>query len=128
MSTRKLPAREVVPLDTVVAEMRVLNSAATAGAESTSWVTPELVSMVSSVAVNLITAATVIGWLDAANAQEITTAVSAVIAAVGTISVNAAIVWKYLSGREEVQKEVVSAQYRYAETAMIERMRANSAK
>lgn len=127
MATRKVPAREALPFETAVAEMRVLNAVASESTPVTKWITPELVSMVSSVAVNLITAATVVGWLDATDAQEITKAVSAVIAGVGTISVNALIVWKYLSGREEVEKEVVHAQYRYAETVMVERMRARGA-
>jgi hypothetical protein len=128
MSTKKVPAREALPFETAVAEMRVLNAVAAENTATTKWITPELISMVSSVAVNLITAATVVGWLDATDAQEITKAVSAVIAGVGTISVNALIVWKYLSGREEVEKEVVHAQYRYAETALVERMRANGAR
>lgn len=127
MSTRKVPAREAMPFEAAVAEMRVLNAVASENTPATKWITPELISMVSSVAVNLVTAATVVGWLDATDAQEITKAVSAVIAGVGTISVNALIVWKYLSGREEVEKEVVHAQYRYAETVMVERMRARGA-
>jgi hypothetical protein len=125
MSTRKVSVSEKRPFDAAVAEMRVLNAVAAETQSPTKWVTPELVSMVGSVAVNLITAATVVGWLDATEAQEITKAVSAVIAGVGTISVNALIVWKYLSGREEVEREVVHAQYRYAETVMVERMRAS---
>lgn len=128
MSTRKTTAQNVQPFDAAVAEMRVLNSVVSENTPVTKWVTPELVSMVSSVAINLITAATVVGWLDATEAQEITKAVSAVIAGIGTISVNGLIVWKYLSGREEVEKEVVHAQYRYAETAMVERMRAHGAR
>lgn len=128
MSTKKVPLATVAPIDAVVAEMRVLNAAATEGAAKTEWVTPELISMVSAVAVNLVTAATVLGWLDASSAQEVSKAVTAVIAAVGTISVNGVIVWKYLAGREEVKKEVVHAQYRYAETALVERMRASSAR
>ena len=127
MSTRKVPAREAMHFEAAVAEMRVLNAVASENTPATKWITPELISMVSSVAVNLVTAATVVGWLDATDAQEITKAVSAVIAGVGTISVNALIVWKYLSGREEVEKEVVHAQYRYAETVMVERMRARGA-
>lgn len=122
MTTKKTIA-EKRPVETLREEMRVLNAAATDGTAQKEWLTPELISMISSVAVNLITAATVVGWLDATSAQEVTKATSAVIAAVGTISVNAVIVWKYLSGRESVKKEAIQAQYRYAETALIERMR-----
>lgn len=125
MSTQKVPVSSVNTLDSVVAEMRVLNAAA-ATSNNAEWLTPELVAMVGSVAANLITAAAVVGLLDASSAQEIIKATSAVIAAVGTISVNAVIVWKYLSGRAEIKKEVVQAQYRYAELALVERVQAAS--
>lgn len=115
---------DVKTVDMLRAEMRVLNSAANSEVSKTEWITPELISMVSSVVVNLITAATVVGWLDATSAQEITKAVTSVIAALGTIGFNVVLVWKYLSGREALKKEIVTAQYRYAETALIERMRA----
>jgi 5,10-methylene-tetrahydrofolate dehydrogenase/methenyl tetrahydrofolate cyclohydrolase len=124
--TAKKTTVEKRPVEMLREEMRVLNAAATEGADQKEWITPELISMISSVAVNLVTAATVVGWLDATSAQEVTKAVSSVVAAVGTISVNAIIVWKYLSGREAVKKESIQAQYRYAETALIERMRVNS--
>jgi 5,10-methylene-tetrahydrofolate dehydrogenase/methenyl tetrahydrofolate cyclohydrolase len=123
--TAKKTIAEKRPVDTLREEMRVLNAVASEGVEQKEWITPELISMISSVAVNLVTAATVVGWLDATSAQEVTKAVSAVVAAVGTISVNAVIVWKYLSGRESVKKEAIQAQYRYAEAVLAERMSAS---
>jgi len=126
MTTKKTSVSKQ-PVDALRAELRVLNNAATDVVDNKNWVTPEFVSMVSSVAINLITAATVVGWLDSNNAQEVTKAVTALIAAAGTISVNGFIVWKYLGGREAVKKEAIQAQYRYAETLLVERMRADSA-
>jgi hypothetical protein len=126
MTTKKTSASKQ-PVESLRAELRVLNNAATDVADDKDWITPEFVSMVSSVAVNLITAATVVGWLDANNAQEVTKAITALIAAASTISVNGFIVWKYLGGREAVKKEAIQAQYRYAETLLVERMRADSA-
>jgi len=125
MTTKKTSVSKQ-PVDALRAELRVLNNAATDVVDNKNWVTPEFVSMVSSVAINLITAATVVGWLDSNNAQEVTKAVTALIAAAGTISVNGFIVWKYLGGREAVKKEAIQAQYRYAETLLVERMRADS--
>ena len=85
----------VKPVETKVAELRVFGT----DVEPTTikeWITPEFVSLVGTVAVNLITAASVVGWLDATSAQEITKAVTAILTAVSTISVNGLIVWKYL--------------------------------
>jgi hypothetical protein len=107
----------------VVEELRVFGAADENGTVK-EWVTPEFVSLVGTVAVNLITAATVVGWLDGNSAQELTKAATAILTAVGTISVNGFIVWKYLAGRAAVKTEQISAQYRYAEAIAIERMHA----
>jgi hypothetical protein len=107
----------------VVEALRVFGAADENGTVK-EWVTPEFVSLVGTVAVNLITAATVVGWLDGNSAQELTKAATAILTAVGTISVNGFIVWKYLAGRAAVKTEQISAQYRYAEAIAIERMHA----
>jgi len=101
-------------------EVRMLDSAdnVTGG----QWLTPEFLSLCATVAVNLVTAATVIGWIDATQAQELTKAVSAIVAAVSVISVNGLVVWKYLAGRTELQAQKIQAQYRYLEVVAAERM------
>ena len=105
----------MVPVDTVTAaELRVLSN--TDASSKSEWVTPEFVSLVGTVAVNLLTAATVLGWLDTQSAQEITKAVTTIITAIGAISVNGIVVWKYLAGRAQVKSDQIVAQYRYAET------------
>jgi len=105
----------------VVEELRVFGAADENGAVK-EWVTPEFMSLVGTVTINLITAATVVGWLDGASAQELTKAATAILTAVSTVSVNGLIVWKYLAGRAAVKTEQISAQYRYAEAIAIERM------
>jgi hypothetical protein len=103
-----------------VAEVRMLDSADNTG--SNQWITPEFLSLLTTVAVNLVTAATVIGWIDSTQAQELAKAVSAIIAAVSAISVNGLVVWKYLAGRNELQSQKIQAQYRYLEVVASERI------
>lgn len=115
--------KTVKPVDTVKEELRALNTLAADGEDTNNWITPEFVSMVSTVAVNLLTAATLVGWVDANSAQELAKAVTGIVAAIGTVSVNGLIVWKYLAGRQQVQTLKLQSQYRYMETLAIERMR-----
>jgi len=103
-----------------VEEVRMLDSAD--NAVSGQWITPEFLSLLTTVAVNLVTAATAVGWIDATQAQELAKAVSAIIAAVSVISVNGLIVWKYLAGRTELQSQKIQAQYRYLEVVASERI------
>lgn len=112
-------------VNTVREELRVLNSAATDNATKQDWITPEFISMTTAVVVNLITAATLIGWVEAHHAQELVNAATAVIAGLGAVSANALIVWKYLTSRAEVKSQQIDAQYRYMESIAIERMRAD---
>lgn len=107
-----------------VEEVRMLDSADNAG--SGLWITPEFLSLLATVAVNLVTAATVVGWIDATQAQELAKAVSAIIAAVSVISVNGLVVWKYLAGRNELQAQKIQAQYRYLEVVASERIHAEA--
>lgn len=107
-----------------VAEVRMLDSAD--NAVSGQWITPEFLSLLTTVAVNLVTAATVIGWIDATQAQELAKAVSAIIAAVSAISINGLVVWKYLAARTELQSQKIQAQYRYLEVVASERIHAEA--
>lgn len=109
-----------VPANLPVASVRMLDTAENA---TTSWVSAEFFSMATSIVVNLITAATVVGWVDASQAQELAKAATAIIAAVSAICVNGFIVWKYIGGRQSVEREKVLAQYRYAEVVAVEEYR-----
>lgn len=128
--TRKAPP-SVTPAQTSVAqsfreELRVLNAAADDTPTTKEWFTPEFISMITSVGLNLITAATVVGWIDANSAQELTKAITALGAAVGVVGANAFIIWKYLSGRQAVKTEAVRARYQYMEAVAVERMRSTA--
>jgi hypothetical protein len=114
-------------ISTVREELRVLNTAAADNSSEQDWITPEFISMATAVVVNLITAATLIGWVEAHHAQELVNAATAVIAGLGAVSANALIVWKYLTSRAEVKAQQINAQYRYMESIAIERMRADRA-
>jgi hypothetical protein len=105
-------------------ELRVMASAETAATAADAPLTPEFLSLAGTVVVNLITAATVVGWIDASAAQDLTKSASAIVAAVSTIAVNGMLVWKYIAGRTAVKVEQISAQYRYMEVVAVERMRA----
>lgn len=111
----------VVSVDAPVAAVRLMESAIP---EKNDWTSNEFISLAGTVAVNLITAATVVGWVDATQAQELTKAVTAIVAAVSVISVNGVVVWKYLGGKQEVQVQKIQAQYRYAEVVAVEQVRA----
>lgn len=113
-------------VNTVREELRVLNSAAS-DVSTQDWLTPEFVSMVSTMAVNLLAAATLVGWVDATQAQELSKALTAVLAGVGTVIANAMIVWKYLASRTEVKTQQISAQFQYMEAIAIEKLRADRA-
>jgi len=110
----------------VVEELRVFGAVDENGTAK-EWITPEFISLAGTVTVNLITAATVVGWLDATSAQELTKATTAILTAVSAISVNGLVVWKYLSARTAVKTEQINAQYRYAEAVAIERIRSTRA-
>lgn len=111
-------------VDTIREELRVLNSAVSDGSTRQDWLTPEFISMATTVVVNLVAAATLVGWIDATQAQEISKSITAIVAAAGTVVANAMIVWKYLGGRAEVKAQQIDAQYRYMESIAVERMRA----
>lgn len=126
MTKKNLPAA-VTPAPAATSireELRLL--ASEDGQPQKEWLTPEFISMVSSVAINLVTAATVVGWLDANSAQELTKAVTGIATAVGVLSANALIVWKYLATRQAVKTEAVRAKYSYMEAVAVERISSNS--
>lgn len=122
--TKENDVNTIISIDSPVAAVRMLDTAA---ADPKEWLSPEFVSLAGTVAVNLVTAAVVVGWMDASQAQELTKAVTTIIAAVGAISVNGMVVWKYIGGKHEVQVEKIHAQLRYSEFVAREQLLANKA-
>lgn len=86
----------------------------------------EFWTMLGGVLTNLVTVAVLIGWLDSTNAETVTRAVTAVLAASEALIVNGLLVWKYLAGRATLRAQLVDSRYRYLETVAIERMRLES--
>jgi hypothetical protein len=117
-------SNEVQAVNTKTAMMRVLETPVDTPATPDSWFTPEFVSMVSTVVVNLLTAATILGWVDARNAQELASAVTGIITALGAVSVNGLVVWKYLAGRAVAKSAEVTAKYQYMASVETNRMMA----
>lgn len=111
-------------VDTLREELRVLNTAVSDNTVSQDWLTPEFISMASTVLVNVLAAATLVGWIDATQAAALSKAITAIVAALGTVLANALIVWKYLAGRAEVKSQQIDAQFRYMESIAIEKLRA----
>lgn len=124
MSTMKRPTTS-----TVIAELRDLNAAAE-NEEKTfveRWMTHEFWMMVSMAATNLLATAVLIGWLSADKVEGLTQAVTAIIGATEVIVVNTVLVWKYVSGRNELRAQMIDARYRYMEAVSVERLRKDRA-
>lgn len=124
MSTPK----KTVQLNSVREEMRVLNAAANEAVDTSAalnWLTPDFWTMVSAAATNVIAVLVLIGWIQASNAQAVTAAVAALIGATQVIIVNSTLVWKYLSGRNELKARMIDAQYQYMSMVAVEKIRSN---
>jgi hypothetical protein len=111
-------------IETVTADLRVLNELASKTADKDTWLTPAFWTMAAAAATNLITVAVLIGWVDAANAEGLTKSATALIGAAQVIVVNSVLVWKYIAGQNEVQIQKMSARYHYMEAIAVEKLRA----
>jgi hypothetical protein len=111
-------------VETVVAEMRVLNELAGDAVPSDTWLTPAFWTMAAAALTNLVTVAVLIGWVDSAQAEVLTKAAVAVLGAAQVIVVNSVLVWKFIAGQNAVQKEKITARYHYMEAVAVEKLRA----
>lgn len=119
----------VKKVDAVREELRVLNAAATEDADTgnlLNWLTPDFWTMVTAAATNVIAVLVLVGWIQASQVQGVTQAVTALIGATQIIVVNSALVWKYLSGREQLRAKIVESQYQYMSMVACEKLRANN--
>jgi len=115
------------PIDTVREELRVLNSAAD-DANTTnllSWLTPEFWTMAIGAIGNLVTVGVLLGWVSQSQAEDLTKAVTALVGASQVIVLNTVLIWKYLTGRQELRAQMIDARYRYMEAVAVERLRAD---
>lgn len=109
----------------VVAELRELNTELGVDEKqlTDNWLTPEFWTMATAVVTNVLTVAALLGLVNASDVQELTKALTAIITATELVIVNAALVWKYLSGRQTLRAQLVSARYAMMEAVAVERMR-----
>lgn len=111
-------------VDTVRAELRTFGEAVegTALEGLDKWLTPEFWTMAVASVGNIVAVLALIGWLDHTQVETVTKALTALISASQVILVNGVLVWKYLSGRQEVRSQVVRARLRMAEEVMVARL------
>ncbi len=119
-------ATKKVSIDTIREDMRVLGAAANGAVSTdlTNWLTPEFWTMAGTALANLVAVAVMIGWVDQTQAQDITKAVSALVGATQVLVLNTALVWKYLTNRQQIRERMVASQYDYITAVTIEKMRA----
>ena len=92
------------------------------------WLTPEFWTMAITAASNLIAVMALVGWLDHSQVETVTKAVTALIGASQVILVNGLLVWKYLTGRQQVRQQIVAARLRVAEDVVVARIQALKAR
>jgi hypothetical protein len=112
-------------VDAVREEMRVMGAEADAvpGVSGSDWRSPEFWTMAASALTNLVTVAVVLGWISSSDAETITKATSALIAAGQVIIVNGLLVWQFISARVRVKQSLIAARYNYMAAVTTERMR-----
>jgi hypothetical protein len=118
------------PISSIREEMRALGQAADEAAvdvtTDNNWFTPEFWTLVVAAATNVVSVAVVLGWLNTADAAELTKALSALLGAAQVIMINSALVWKFLSARSEAKQAAAAAKYQYMAAALeLQRIRAD---
>lgn len=106
-------------------ELRMLNETADDKESShlLDWFTPDFWTMVGTGVSNIVAVAAVLGWVDQSSVAGMTQAVIALVGAAEVIVLNSALVWKYLSGRQEIRAQLIDAKFRYMESVAIEKLR-----
>lgn len=114
------------PVTTLKEELRVMSDAVDAQAMviPDKWLTPDFWTMVGAGVTNLVAVAALLGWLDHAQVEGVTKALTALVGAVQVVIVNSVLVWKYLSGRAEFRARMAEMRYQTATMVALEKMRA----
>lgn len=87
------------------------------------WLTPEFWTMAVTAAGNLIAVLALVGWLDHSQVETVTKAVTALIGASQVILVNGLLVWKYMTGRQQIRQQIMASRLRMAEDVMYSRLK-----
>lgn len=113
----------------IAEELRMLNE--TAEDKSVNglldWFTPDFWTTAGTAVTNIIAVAAVLGWVERSNVEGLTQAIVALVGAAEVVVLNSALVWKYLSGRQELRAQIVDAKFRYMESVAIEKLRVDRA-
>ena len=88
------------------------------------WVTPELVTTITTALTNLAAVAVLLGWLSNTDVETLTKAVAALITASEVIVVNTVLIWKFIASRNKLKAQLLDSKYRYVEAVAVERLRA----
>lgn len=122
MSTVKKPVKTQVEELKILTDFLGFNNDEKSTVEN--WFTPELISTVTTMVANVLGVLVFMGWLNVADVEVLTKAVTALVGGVSVIVVNSVLIWKFVAGRFAVKRQVLEMKYRYAETVVVERMRA----
>jgi len=119
-------------VDTVREELRVLNSAADDGVATASsglldWRTADFWTMAATAVTNIVAVSVLVGWISQTQAEELTKALTALVGATQVIVLNSVLVWKYLSGRQALQVQIVASKYRYMEIVAHQKLQGTDA-
>jgi hypothetical protein len=92
--------------------------------QADTWLTPAFWTMAAAAVTNLVTVATLLGWVNTAEGETLTKALTGLLGATQVIIVNSVLVWKYIAGRNQIQTAKITARYHYMEAVATEKLRA----
>lgn len=107
-------------------ELRELNAAANdvAGVNVNDWSTPEFWATATTVMTNLVAVGVLFGWVRGAEAEALTTTLTALVGATSVLVTNGFMVWKFIASRTAVKESMIDARFRYMEAVAVEKLRA----
>lgn len=114
------------PVDAPVAELRFITDlfSRDENAVVTKWVTPELVTTVTTAVSNLLAVVVLLGWMSNAEVETLTKAITALVGASEVIVVNSILIWKFIASRTALKSQLLTMKYQYVEAVAVEKMRA----
>lgn len=104
--------------DVLREQMRLMEDAPSADTEAKkalTWGSAEFWSMAGGAVANLVTVAALLGWIDHSDAETLTKAITALVAATQVLVLNSILVWKFISGRTQLKLRVMDMQARRME-------------
>ena len=94
-------------------------------ANVSAFVTPELVTTVTTAVSNLLAVLVLIGWMSSTDVETLTKAVTALVGASEVIVVNSVLIWKFIASRMTLKKQLITMKYQYVESVAVEKVRAS---